>query len=76
MSIDYVAMNRIYPKQKAALTRAIKSRDPQAVLRACQKAVREWEAIGAWPDGWHRWNIALSDARWKDDTLPYDLHDV
>jgi hypothetical protein len=24
--------------------------------------VNEWDGVGAWPDGWHRWNIALGDA--------------
>ncbi len=64
MSIDYVAMNKLYPKQKAALTRA-KKQGPAAVLAACKKAVAEWNTIGAWPDGWHTWNIALGDARWE-----------
>ncbi len=76
MSIDYTAMNRIHPIQKAALTRAVKSGDPQRVLAACQKAVSQWNTIGAWPDDWHRWNIALSDARWRDASLPIDLQDL
>jgi hypothetical protein len=62
MSIDYERMNRIYPKQKAALTRAVNSGNPYKVLAAVQKAVSEWNEIGAWPDGWARWDVALSDA--------------
>lgn len=68
MSINYALMNRLYPKQKAALTRAINAKDPVKVLEACWKAVNEWDQVGAWPDGWHRWNIALGDAiGWNPD---------
>ena len=62
MTIDYERMNRIYPKQKAALTRAENSGDPNKVVAAVLKAVHEWNEVGAWPDGWHRWNIAYQDA--------------
>ncbi len=62
MSIDYARMQRTFPKHKAALTRAKKSGDPQKVVAACKAAVAEWDAIGAWPDHWHTWNIALRDA--------------
>jgi hypothetical protein len=62
VSIDYERMDRIYPKQKAALTRAQNSGDPNRVVAAVEKAVREWNEVGAWPDGWHRWNIAYNDA--------------
>lgn len=64
--IDYDRMNREYPRQKAALTRAIKTRDPEKVAQACKAAVLAWGEIGAWPDGWHRWQIAL------DDVLPWN----
>lgn len=60
--IDYARMNKSLPKLKAALTRAIKSGDPAKVKDACQAAVKEWNAIGAWPDNWHSWQIALNDA--------------
>lgn len=60
--IDYDRMKRLYPKQKAALTRAINSGDPDKVVAACRTAVKQWDEIGAWPDEWHRWNIALADA--------------
>ena len=62
MSIDYERMDRLYPKQKAALTRAENSGDPHKVVAAVKKAVREWNEGGSWPDGWHRWNIAYGDA--------------
>ena len=71
MPIDYKLMNKRYRFQKAALTRAINSGDPNKVVEACRKAVREWDECGGWPDGWHRWNIALSDALglWSTTTL-------
>lgn len=62
MSIDYAKANRQFRAQKAALTRAINSKDPEKVIAAATKAVKEWEEVGSWPDSWHRWNIALSDA--------------
>ena len=72
MPIDYERMKRVYPKQKAALTRAMKvpgiAQYP-AVLAACAKAVKEWEQWGAWPDGWHTWNVALNDAACKHQRL-------
>lgn len=72
--IDYARMNRIGPSQKAALTRAVKTRDPEKVAAACVKAMNEWDEIGAWPDHWSRWQGAL------DDVLPFnrqvDLRDL
>jgi hypothetical protein len=80
--IDYDRMNRVMPKQKAALTRAVNAfrkakqdaeksyeRETPAVVAAreriaevCRAAVLEWNEIGAWPDNWHTWNIALNDS--------------
>jgi hypothetical protein len=60
--IDYERMQRVSRGQKAALTRAINSKDPWRVAKACRAAVTEWNEIGAWPDNWHRWNIAFRDA--------------
>lgn len=44
------------------------------IARVCKAAVAEWNAIGAWPDNWHRWQVAL------DDALPWnqsiDLRDL
>ena len=59
--IDYERMSRSYPKQKAALTRA-KKQGYTAVLATCRTAVKEWDAIGAWPDGWSTWQRAIEDA--------------
>lgn len=67
--IDYAASNKKFRQQKAALTRAVNSGDPDKVIEACQKAVREWAQApfhGAWPDDWSRWQRALSDV------LPYN----
>ena len=61
MPIDYARMQQTITKHKAALTRA-KKQGYDAVLKACRAAVKEWDEIGAWPDGWHTWNIALGDA--------------
>ena len=64
--IDYERMKKVYPKQKGTLTRATKITDPikryRAVLALCEKAVQEWDVIGAWPDEWSRWQRALDDA--------------
>lgn len=47
--------------QRAALTRAINSGEPAKVRLACARAVTAWEAVGAWPDDWSRWQRALDD---------------
>ena len=60
--IDYARMSRVRPGQKAALTRAVKTRDAERIAEVCKAAVAEWNAIGAWPDDWHRWQAALNDA--------------
>lgn len=63
---------RSFAQQKAGLTRAVRSGSPSKVVEECTRTVREWESQewadahkvrrGAWPDAWHRWNIAVSDA--------------
>lgn len=61
--VDYQALNRMVRDQRAALTRAVKSDDPERVVLACRNAVREWDAPGClWPDDWSRWQRALDDA--------------
>jgi hypothetical protein len=60
--IDYARMAKVYPRQKAALTRAVKSGDPERIAKACKDAVAVWDEIGAWPDDWARWQRALDDA--------------
>jgi hypothetical protein len=57
---EYIS-NAEYRKQKAALTRAINSGEPRRVIIACERVVEAWRGK-AWPDDWHRWNIALGDA--------------
>lgn len=60
--IDYDRMKREWPKQKAALTRAVKTGDPVKIADVCIKAVAVWDQIGAWPDDWSRFERALNDA--------------
>lgn len=63
--MDYRAANAKFRQQKAALTRAMNSGDPNKVVLACAKAKREWGEApfnGAWPDDWSRWQRALDDA--------------
>jgi hypothetical protein len=59
--IDYAEMNRILPRQKAALTRAINSGDRDKLILVVRDAVRDWNRIGSWPDDWARWQRALDD---------------
>lgn len=60
--INYEAAKKMFPKQKAALTRAQK-KGYTAVLATCRKTVKEWNDIfGAWPDDWSLWQRALGDA--------------
>lgn len=66
--IDYERMNRLRPAQKAALTRAVKTKDPEKIAAVCKKAVAEWDECGAWPDDWSNWQRALNDA------LPWNKH--
>lgn len=73
--VDYQALNRMVRRQRAALTRAKNSGDPDKVVVACRNAVREWNAPGVmWPDDWPTWQVAL------DDALPWnqrvDLRDL
>jgi hypothetical protein len=53
-----------HSKTRAALTRAINSKDPLKVYRACVAAVEQWETLldHRWPDDWSRWQRALDDA--------------
>jgi hypothetical protein len=60
--IDYERMNRVWPRQKAALTRAAKTGDPEKVAQVCKDAVRVWDEIGAWPDDWSLFQRTLDDA--------------
>jgi len=69
MPIDYARMQTSGPKLKASLTRA-KKRGLVEVRDACQKAVKEWDAIGCWPDNWSLWQRTLDDAAAKENQ-PY-----
>jgi hypothetical protein len=59
--IDYDRMNREFPRQKAALTRALKSGQRDRVLLTCAATVKAWDEVGAWPDDWSRWQRALDE---------------
>jgi hypothetical protein len=55
--------NKEYAKQKAALTRAINSKNPEKVKAVCKAVVAVWNQPGNyWPDDWARWQRALDDA--------------
>ena len=74
MAIDYELMKRESPKLKGALTRAVKSGDPEQVKAACKAAVVVWDRAGAWPDNWSNWQRALDDSRaWNDSIRLEDL---
>lgn len=65
---DPGAANRAFRRQKAALTRALRSGDPDCILLTVAQTVAEWGRApfnGAWPDDWSRWQRAL------DDSLPF-----
>jgi len=61
MPIDYARMKKEWPKQKGALTRAVKTGDLEKVKKVCADAVRVWDEVGAWPDDWARFQRALDD---------------
>ncbi len=61
MTIDYARAKREMPALKAALTRA-KKKGPEAVLAEVERAFAAFDSWGCWPDSWHTWNIAKSDA--------------
>lgn len=67
--VDYQALNRMVRRQRAALTRAVNSGDPERIVLVCRDAVREWNAPDClWPDDWTLWQRAL------DDALPFCQH--
>jgi hypothetical protein len=48
---------------KSRLTRAINSGDPQKVIGVVDDTFAEWDdGDYAYPDDWHRWERARSDA--------------
>jgi hypothetical protein len=66
--IDYARMQKVWPRQKAALTRARKTGDAEKVAKVCKDAVTVWNEIGAWPDDWALFERTLNDL------LPYYQH--
>lgn len=72
--IDYDRMKQVWPRQKAALTRAVNTGDPEKVAKVCKDAIEVWNEIGAWPDDWALFQRGL------DDVLPYyarvDINDL
>lgn len=67
--VDYDALDRMVKRQRAALTRAIRSGEAGKVVMAARDAVREWNRPGlGWPDDWSRWQRAV------DDALPWTEH--
>lgn len=59
--IDYERMRREWPKQKAALTRAVKTGSPEKVAAVCIAAVKVWDEVGAWPDDYTLFERSLND---------------
>jgi hypothetical protein len=39
----------------------LKNRIAEEIAKVCKAAVEEWNAIGAWPDDWSTWQVALND---------------
>lgn len=72
MSIDYKRMHETWPKQQAALAKALsedKDERVAAVRKVALEASLEWDEIGAWPDDWAMFNRALDDVQhWSDPT--------
>lgn len=60
--IDYEAAKREMPKLKAKLTRAKNSKDPAKVIAVVQEAYAAFDRWGAYPDNWHLFENAKSDA--------------
>lgn len=73
--VDYQAFNRMVRAQRARLTRAVNSGDPERIVLACRDAVREWNQPGRmWPDDWSHWQRALDDALpWRQRVSLADL---
>jgi hypothetical protein len=64
VTIDYAKMQREFPKQKRALTLALKSGDYAKVVATTRRTIIEWNETGAWPDDWAHWERCLDDAWW------------
>lgn len=84
MTIDYAKMQREFPKQKAALTRA-KKKGFAAVVATTRTTIAQWDETGAWPDDWSAWQRAIDDAWWAEraryvrgeiDEMPDGVDDI
>ena len=52
-----------FRQAKAALTRALNSKDPASVIATVDETLATWDAGNfVYPDDWHRWERARSDA--------------
>jgi len=61
--VDWTAQQKMIRRQRAALTRATRSGDPERIVVVCRDAVAEWNSPGCiWPDDWPRWQSALDSA--------------
>jgi hypothetical protein len=49
-------------------------RAAEHVEHVVKAAIVEWNEIGAWPDDWSRWQVALNDTRHFRDFI--DLRDL
>jgi hypothetical protein len=57
-------MRKELPKLRAALTRAIKSKDNQKIIATVNAALARFEVIG-YPDQWSEWQRAKDDAEFN-----------
>lgn len=56
-------LNKMVRKHLSALTRA-KKKGPEAVIKVVDAAFSDFSDFG-WPDNWHTFNIAKSDAEFE-----------
>lgn len=76
MGHHYITVSRYvteqeYSQAKRRLTIALK-KGPKAVLDEVERTLLgDWREK-AWPDDWHRWNIAVSDVFFSRDATDED----
>ncbi len=61
---EYTLTRQELTQLRAALTRAINSKDPHKVIAAVAHAKARFDAVG-WPDQWSNWQRAEDDARFQ-----------
>lgn len=65
MATNYLTQKQ-FSQAKARLTRAINSGDNARVIAVVDEQYAEWDAGNfAYPDDWHRWERARSDAEFR-----------